>query len=79
VGAPREVANALLNGVSGGRDQWFVDWAGDKLPIYDRHGGLVWYASVFVASLGASSYTYAEATADQQLASWIGAHVRTFA
>ena len=28
--------------------------------------------------MGASSYTYAEATADEQLASWIGAHVRAF-
>lgn len=60
-------------------EKLFVDWAGDKLPIYDHHSGSVWYASIFVASLGASSYTYAEATADQQLASWIGAHLRTFA
>ena len=28
--------------------------------------------------MGASSYTYSEATADEQLASWIGAHVRAF-
>jgi transposase len=60
-------------------EKLFVDWAGDKLPIYDRHSDAVCYASVFVASLGASSYTYAEATADQQLTSWIGAHLRTFA
>jgi transposase len=62
-----------------GGEKLFVDWAGAKLPIYDRYSGLVGYASVFVASLGASSYTYAEATADQQLASWSGAHLRTFA
>ena len=59
-------------------ERLYVDWAGDKLPIHDRDTGSVWHASVFVASQGASSYTYAEATADQQLASWIGAHVRTF-
>ena len=35
-------------------------------------------AHLFVAVLGASSYTYAEVTADEQLASWIGAHVRAF-
>lgn len=35
-------------------------------------------AHLFVAVLGASSYTYSEATGDEQLASWIGAHVRAF-
>ena len=35
-------------------------------------------AHLFVAVLGASSYTYAEATGDEQLANWIGAHVRAF-
>jgi transposase len=33
---------------------------------------------IFVAVLGASSYTYAEAVETQSLADWIGAHVRTF-
>ena len=33
-------------------------------------------AQVFVAVLGASSYTYAEATWTQSLPDWIGAHVR---
>ena len=35
-------------------------------------------AYLFVAVLGASSYTYADATGDEQLANWIGAHVRAF-
>jgi transposase len=35
-------------------------------------------AHLFVAVMGASSYIYAEATPDEQLASWIGAHVRAF-
>jgi transposase len=35
-------------------------------------------ARLFVAVTGASPYTYAEATGDEQLASWIGAHVRAF-
>jgi hypothetical protein len=35
-------------------------------------------AHLFVAVLGASSYTYAEATGDEQLANWIGARVRAF-
>ena len=35
-------------------------------------------AEIFVAVLGASNYTYAEATGTQGLADWIGAHMRTF-
>ena len=37
--------------------------------------GKAWPASLFVSVLGASSYTYAEATRDQQLEAWIQAHI----
>ena len=57
-------------------EKLFVDWAGTTIPIYNPRGGAVQQAHLFVAVLGASSYTYAEATIDEQLASWIGAHVR---
>ena len=40
----------------------FVDWAGATMPICDRDTGAVWQASLFVAALGASSYTWAEVT-----------------
>ena len=59
-------------------EKLFVDWAGTTIPIYDPRGGPVQQAHLFVAVLGASSYTYAEATGDEQLANWIGAHVRAF-
>ena len=59
-------------------EKLFVDWAGTTIPIYDPVGGPVQQAHLFVAVLGASSYTYAEATGDEQLANWIGAHVRAF-
>src|SRR5262249_48599529 len=59
-------------------EKLFVDWAGTTIPIHDPRGGPVQQAHLFVAVMGASSYTYAEATADEQLASWIGAHVRAF-
>ena len=36
-------------------------------------------AQLFVAALGASNYTYAEATWTQGLADWIGSHTRAFA
>jgi transposase len=39
-------------------EKMFVDWAGDSVPIYDRHSAEVTPASLFVAVLGASTYTY---------------------
>jgi transposase len=43
-------------------EKLFVDWAGAKIPVYDRHSGAVHQASLFADVLGASSYTYADAT-----------------
>ena len=59
-------------------EKLFVDWAGATIPLYDPETGAEHAAPLFVAVLGASNYTYAEANRDQQMASWIGAHVRTF-
>jgi len=56
-------------------DKLFVDWAGDTLPIIDPMTGEVHEAHLFVAALGASSYTYAEARWTETLPDWIGAHV----
>ena len=56
----------------------FVDYSGKLVPIIDPVTGEVSTAEIFVAVLGASSLTYAEATWTQQLADWIGAHVRMF-
>jgi transposase len=57
-------------------ERMFVDFAGDTVPITDPETGEVWQAQVFVSVLGASGYLYAEATRSQDLASWLGAHVR---
>jgi len=57
----------------------FVDWAGMTVPIFDPPSAEVQPAQIFVAVLAASGYTYAEATATQQLPDWIGAHCRAFA
>ena len=59
-------------------DKVFVDYSGKKIAIVDRLTGEVREAEIFVAVLGASSFTYAEATWTQQLPDWIGAHVRMF-
>lgn len=58
-------------------EKMFVDWAGATIPVYDATTGEAWPASLFVSVLGASSYTYAEATRDQQLEAWIQAHIHT--
>jgi transposase len=54
----------------------FVDFAGKRPHLVDPATGVVRPVELFVASLGASGYLYAEATLTQDLASWIGAHVR---
>jgi transposase len=56
-------------------EKMFVDWAGPTIPVYDATTGQAWPAWLFVSVLGASSYTYAEATRDQQLQAWIQAHI----
>jgi transposase len=56
----------------------FVDYAGQTMPVVDPHTGEIRDASIFIAVLGASNYTYAEATWSQSLPDWIGSHVRAF-
>jgi len=56
----------------------FVDFAGQRMPVTGPRTGRVTEYPVFVATLGASSYTYAEATAAEDLRSFIGAHCRAF-
>ena len=60
-------------------EKLFVDYAGQTVEIIDRQSGEVKTAQIFVAVLGASSYTYAEATWTQGLSDWIGSHVRALA
>ena len=59
-------------------EKLFVDWAGTKIPIHHREAGEMDSASLFVAVLGASSYTFVCATRNQNLRSWIDCHVRAF-
>jgi transposase len=59
-------------------ERMFVDYAGGTVPVVDRETGGVRQAQVFVAVLGASNYTYAEATWTQGVSDWVGVHVRAF-
>ena len=60
-------------------EKTFVDYAGQKPHLFDPATGAVREVELFVGVLGASNYTYAEATATQQLPDWLGSHTRMFA
>jgi transposase len=60
-------------------EKLFVDYAGQTVEVVDPASGEIRTAQIFVAVLGASNYTYAEATWSQGLSDWIGSHVRAFA
>ena len=60
-------------------EKLFVDYAGDTVPVVCEETGEITQAQIFVAVLGASNYTFAEATQTQGLADWTGSHVRAFA
>ena len=57
----------------------FVDFSGKRPQVTDPVTGVAEYVELFVAVLGASNYTYAEATRTQRIEDWCGAHMRAFA
>jgi len=59
-------------------ERTFVDWAGMTIPLADPQTGQTRPAYLFVAVLGASNYTFAEAFENMQLPCWIEAHVHAF-
>jgi transposase len=60
-------------------EKCFVDYAGHKPRLIEPTTGEVIAVELFVAALGASNYTYAEATRTQQVPDWIASHTRAFA
>lgn len=52
-------------------EKLFIDYAGKKLHIIDRETGEIKPVEVFVATLGASQYTYVEASFSQQIPDFI--------
>lgn len=56
-------------------EKLFVDFAGDTVPVFDGLTGEVRAAKIFVAVMGASNYTFAQARFSEALPDWIGAHV----
>ncbi len=59
-------------------EKLFVDYAGPTVPVTDPMTGEIRAAAIFVAVLGASNYTYCDATWSQTLPDWTASHVRAF-
>lgn len=74
----KQQVDAVLRQSYRAGEKLFVDYAGRSVEVIDPETGEVRAASIFVAVLGASNYTYAEATWKKDLASWITAHVHCF-
>jgi transposase len=72
------VAEPRMHQVHKAGEKLFVDYTGQTAPVVDRKTGEVHQAQVFVATLGASNYTFVDATWTQSMPDWIGSHVRAF-
>ena len=70
--------DVVLRGDHRAGEKLFLDFAGQTIPITDPLTGEIWQAQLFVAVLGASNYTYAEALPSQAEIHWTAAHVRAF-
>ncbi len=60
-------------------EKLFVDYSGKRPHYFDAGTGERVECELFVAALGASNYTFAEATRSQQGPDFIGSHVRALA
>jgi len=59
-------------------EKTFIDYAGPTVPVINPDTGKSRQAAIFIAVLGASSYSFAEATWGQSLCNWLESHVRAF-
>lgn len=59
-------------------ERMFVDYSGARMALTDPVTGVALPVEIFIAVLGASNYTYAEASWSQNLADWIASHTRAF-
>jgi transposase len=75
----RRRVSATMRQTHAAGEKLFVDFAGDTILVFDGLTGQSRPAHIFVAALGASNYTYAEARWSEGLFDWIGSHVNTLA
>ena len=74
----RDKVDVTMRQVHLAGEKVFIDYSGKKPQIWDRTTGEAIEVELFVAVLGASNYTYAEATRTQRLADFCASTVRTF-
>ena len=74
----RRHARSSMRQVHRAGEKLFVDYSGKKPAIVDPITGEVTEVELFVAVLGASNYTYAEATRTQKMADFVGSTIRAF-
>jgi transposase len=75
----RKTISATMRQMHPAGERLFVDYAGDTVPIFNQMTGEERIAHIFVAALGASNYTYAEARWSEGLGDWVSAHVNALA
>lgn len=73
-----EKSNVSLHMDHAGGDKLFIDYSGDKPSYLDLQTGEVIPVELFVASWGASSYSFAEVTRTQSAQDFVQSHVRAF-
>jgi len=59
-----------------GGERAYLDYSGKKASLVERETGEIQPVELFVGVLGASSYTYAEATYSQQVEDFVSSNVR---
>ena len=72
----RKTLNVSMRQTHRAGEKLFVDFAGQTIPVHDLAGGVT-HVQLFVAVMGATNYTYAEAVATQTLPDWIDVHCNT--
>jgi len=75
----RRSVSATMRQTHAAGEKLFVDFAGDTVTVIDPLTGDTRPAHIFVAALGASNFTYAEARWSEGLADWISVHVNALA
>jgi transposase len=74
----KQRARPSMRQTHAGGEKVFVDFAGDTIDIFDPVTGEAHAMKLFVAAMGASNYTYAEACPSEGLSDWISVHANLF-
>lgn len=74
----RKKLNPSMRQIHLNGEKLFVDYSGLTVPIYNSKTGEITKAQIFVAVLGASGYTYVDATQSQKQEYFIKSHIKAF-